>query len=660
MGEAESSRGTSFRSEVVIMAAVARVAVVSNLPQLDKLFDYLVPIEFIDRAQPGSRVKVPFGNSAKTYDGFIFELDNTSDFGGKLASIQEVVGDRPFLSKELMETLKEIALRSAGSLGEILKIAVPAHMPRSYKAHLVGVRDEKDLPEAPTSSIDEGFLASLVSVGARSAVLARPANISVDSRGISASFPYWVVLFCQVALKNLQAGKSSVLAVPDFRDHEVLIEALKFCGLGDYVCNFSQEQTKSLSYESYLRALDSVPRIVVGSRSVMLAPAHNLGVIAVFDDGDFSFSDQAAPYLNARDTALVRQSIQECALLFVSHSRSTDVQRLVETGYLKESTQIFPKPRISVSDPGFRVDSHAFRAIKVGLETGSVLIQVASKGESTALFCSTCDKKVSCHVCAGPIWVDGAGIRKCRWCNGFSPAVACECGSVEISKGRAGASRTAAELGRSFPNSKVVESTGDQRILRVSPGKNLVIATAGAEPFVEDGYRAVVILDAQTLLAKQNLRANEEAIRLWSNAVSKLANDGEAVLVGAAGSLAQKFCLWQQVEIASEELASRRELMLPPSLRLGSIAGSQALLSQLADSLAAFGKVKVLGPAPHAKTNDPGEWRLIVKYNYSDTVEVAKLLRGEAIRLSRGKSVVAASGRAVRALKIRMSDGDVV
>jgi primosomal protein N' (replication factor Y) len=144
------------------MAAVARVAVVSNLPQLDKLFDYLVPIEFIDRAQPGSRVKVPFGNSAKTYDAFIFELDNTSDFGGKLASIQEVVGDRPFLSKELMEALKEIALRSAGSLGEILKIAVPAHMPRSYKAHLVGVHDEKDLPEAPTSQIDEGFIASLV------------------------------------------------------------------------------------------------------------------------------------------------------------------------------------------------------------------------------------------------------------------------------------------------------------------------------------------------------------------------------------------------------------------------------------------------------------------------------------------------------------------
>jgi primosomal protein N' (replication factor Y) len=120
------------------------------------------------------------------------------------------------------------------------------------------------------------------------------------------------------------------------------------------------------------------------------------------------------------------------------------------------------------------------------------------------------------------------------------------------------------------------------------------------------------------------------------------------------------FCLWQQVEIASLELASRRELMLPPALRLGSIAGSQALLVELAESLMKFDKVKVLGPAPFSRTGDNAEWRLIVKYNYSDTVEVAKHLRGESIRLSRGKSVVASSGRAVRALKIRMSDGDVI
>ena len=659
MGEVESSRGTSFCSEVVIMVAVARVAVVSNLPQLDKIFDYLIPEELLDVAKVGSRVKVPFGKGSKFYDGFVVEVSSGSDFSGKLSCIQEIIGEKPSLSHELIETLQELALRSASSLGEILKLAVPTHMPRAFKSHKPNVT-EQSLPVSPSSQIEPSFIQSLISHDTRHAVLAKPTSISVVQAAEVGYFPYWVVLFCQVASSNLRNGMSSILAIPDFRDQQVLLEGLSFCGLGNCVANFSHEQTKSKSYEAYLLALDEVPRIIVGSRSVILAPAHNLGTIAIFDEGDYSFSDQSAPYLNSRDTALVRQSIQKCSLLLISHARSTDVQRLVETGYLKESTESFPRPNISVSDPGFRVDSRAFIAIKTGLATGSVLVQVASKGESTALFCSLCDKKVLCHVCAGPIWVDGGGQRKCRWCNAFSPAFACECGSTKTGRGRAGASRTAAELGRSFPNSKVVESTGENRILRVSPGKNLVISTAGAEPFVEGGYRAVVILDAQTLLLRQNLRASEEAVRLWSNAVSKLSIDGEAVLVGLSGALAQKFCLWQQLEIASEELSSRKELLLPPALRLGSIAGTHALLVELANALSSVSKVKVLGPAPHSKSNDASEWRLIVKYNYSDTVEVAKLLRGEAIRLSRGKAVVATSGRAVRALKVRMSDGDVV
>ena len=640
------------------MPAVARVAVVSNLPQLDRLFDYLIPDELHSEVHVGSRVKVPFGKSSKAFDGFVFELDGVSDYNGQLASVSEVVGTKPSLSRELIELVKELSIRSASSLGEILKLVVPPHMPRAFKRHENTL--PSSLPEHLFSIHQQALVQKLILNGSRHAVLAKPGISSGDSLENIARYPHWVQLLCSIARFNLEKGQSSILVVPDYRDLEILLDALVNQGLNDYICNYSQEQTKSQAYEAYLRALDDVPRVVIGSRSAVLAPAFNLGSIVIFDDGDHSLTDQSAPYLNARDSSLIRQSIQACSLVFVSHSRSTDVQRLVESGYLVDSSEAFPRPNVAVSEPGFRVDSHAFKAIKKGLETGSVLVQVASKGESTALFCSACDKRVSCQICSGPIWVDGAGVRKCRWCNGFSQATVCECGSSEISKGRAGASRTAAELGRSFPNSKITESTGESRTLRVSPGRNLVIATAGAEPFVEGGYQAVVLLDAQTLLSKQHLRANEEAIRLWSNAISKLATGGSAVLVGVSGSLSQMFCLWQQVEIASLELASRRELMLPPALRLGSIAGSQALLVELAESLMKFDKVKVLGPAPFSRTGDNAEWRLIVKYNYSDTVEVAKHLRGESIRLSRGKSVVASSGRAVRALKIRMSDGDVI
>lgn len=640
------------------MASVAKVAVVSSLPQLDRLFDYSIPVELVDFVQLGSRVKVPFGKSAKSLDGFVFELVDKSDFTGKLSEIIEVVGGKPSLSPALIELAKELASRSASSLGEVLKLFVPPHMPRAYKSHSdVNLDISEKNSQAQMSRINVGILTA---PGSRHAVQAKPGIGQLALEGGIQNFPHWVELLVSIAFSNQINGKSTILAVPDFRDHDLLFEALSQAGLDGHVANYSQEQTKSQVYEAYLRALDDKPRIIIGSRSVVLAPAFRLGSIVLFDDGDHSYSDQSAPYLNARDSSLIRQSIEGCSLVFVSHARSTDLQRLLETGYLQDSTEEFSRPRISVSEPGFRIDSHAFNAIKRGLEAGSVLVQVASKGESTALFCSSCDKKVSCVQCSGPVWVDHAGSRRCRWCNALSHDLACECGETKVSKGRAGATRTAAELGRSFPNAKVIESTGESRIVKIKPGKNLVIATAGAEPFVEGGYQAVVLLDAQTLLAKQFLRANEEAVRLWSNAVAKLATGGEAVLVGVSGALAQRFCLWQQAEIAAAELAARRELMLPPALRLGSISGPQALLVDLAQSLKGFNKVKLVGPAPHSTTGETSEWRLIVKYNYADTVDVAKKLRSESIRLSKGKSVVASSGRAVRALKIRMSDGDVI
>lgn len=641
------------------MSRVAKVAIVSSLPQLDKLFDYEIPGHLLESISAGSRVKVPFGKGAKVFDGFVLELGTQSEFKGKLSAIQEVVGAKPSLRPELIKLIIELATRSAVAVGEILKIAVPAHMPRSEKAHKVAESSDASYFEISTD-LGAEHISSLVAQGSKHAVLAKPSLTKVVAGREEAFHPTWAVQMCLIARENLLGGRSTILAVPDFRDSHLLEVTLAFCGLGDHLANLSQEQAKSVMYEGYLRALDGVPRIIIGSRSSVLAPAHNLGSIVIFDEGDRSFTDQASPFLNTREAGLVRQSIEECSIVFLSNSRSTDVQRLVETGYLRESSPAFVKPKISVSEPGFRVDSLAFAAIRNGLAKGSVLVQVASRGESTALFCASCDERLSCLNCAGPVWVDASGQRKCRWCNSFAADRSCDCGGHVFSKGRAGSTRTASELGKSFPNAQVIESTGENRVLQVTNGSKIVISTAGAEPFVDGGYQAVILLDARILLSRQYLRASEEAIRLWANAISKMAIDGEGVLVGASGALAQKFCLWQQVEIAGSELIARRELHLPPALRLGSVAGSQELLAELASAISKRGAVTVLGPTPFQKTGNIIEWRLILKYNYSDSVEFAKFLRGEAARLTLGKTVMASSGRAVRPLMIRMNDTDVI
>ena len=69
----------------------------------------------------------------------------------------------------------------------------------------------------------------------------------------------------------------------------------------------------------------------------------------------------------------------------------------------------------------------------------------------------------------------------------------------------------------------------------VGPEPAVVVATPGAEPVAEGGYAAVVLLDTWLLLWRVDLRAEEEAVRRWSDAVGLVRPGGRALLVGDPG-----------------------------------------------------------------------------------------------------------------------------
>jgi primosomal protein N' (replication factor Y) len=206
----------------------------------------------------------------------------------------------------------------------------------------------------------------------------------------------------------------------------------------------------------------------------------------------------------------------------------------------------------------------------------------------------------------------------------------------------------------------VIESTGENRIVSTQPGRVLVVATAGAEPYVSGGYQAVVLLDAKVALARQNLRAEEDAVRTWSNAIAKGSSKAACVLVGVSGELSQLLCLWNHEKIAESELRSRAELSLPPAIRLGTLTAEQSMISELSAVLEKDTSVALVGPAPVAVSGGTPQWRLIFKYPYSESIRLAKILKVEVGRISAGKSRNASSGRSARAVTVKLNDAEVV
>nr|MDQ2959203.1 primosome assembly protein PriA [Actinomycetota bacterium] len=213
-----------------------------------------------------------------------------------------------------------------------------------------------------------------------------------------------------------------------------------------------------------------------------------------------------------------------------------------------------------------------------------------------------------------------------------------------------GAARTAEELGRAFPGVVTRTSSGDSVLAEIPAGPSVVIATPGAEPVVAGGYGAALLLDGWALLSRPDLRAAEEALRRWSNAVALVASDG-TVIVGADAALpvVQSLIRWDPAGHAERELADRQELSFPPVSRLASLTGTPAdvaellSLSQLPASAEELGSVPVTPTRPAQAEGRPEQIRSLLRVSRADGVALAEALHAAAAIRSAKKS-----GSAVR------------
>src|SRR5690606_19576796 len=145
----------------------------------------------------------------------------------------------------------------------------------------------------------------------------------------------------------------------------------------------------------------------------------------------------------------------------------------------------------------------------------------------------SCGRAVRCATCAGPVGVRSANsAASCSWCGAVHASRECaHCGSGSLQQRGYGVQRTAEDLGPAFPDVPVIVSDGERPEVEVDDRSALVIATRGAEPLAAGGYRAVLLLDGERMLARESLRVAEDCLRWWANAASLAAADAPVFLV---------------------------------------------------------------------------------------------------------------------------------
>ena len=103
---------------------IAEVIINSNVKNLNKTFDYLVPMEMEDKISIGSRVLVQFGNKKALEEVFVVGFKDKSEFEAKLKEISKVE-DKLYLSKENIELAKWMANRYFCNVSDCIKLMLP-------------------------------------------------------------------------------------------------------------------------------------------------------------------------------------------------------------------------------------------------------------------------------------------------------------------------------------------------------------------------------------------------------------------------------------------------------------------------------------------------------------------------------------------------------
>ncbi|WP_456297583.1 primosomal protein N' family DNA-binding protein, partial [Cellulomonas bogoriensis] len=110
---------------------VAVVAVDRSSPHLDRPFEYLVPAPADEAARPGCRVRVRFGH--QDLDGYLIERRDHPEHDGTLQPLRRVVSDEQVLTPTVLDLCRRVARRWAGTLPDVLRLAVPPRHARTEK-----------------------------------------------------------------------------------------------------------------------------------------------------------------------------------------------------------------------------------------------------------------------------------------------------------------------------------------------------------------------------------------------------------------------------------------------------------------------------------------------------------------------------------------------
>lgn len=350
-------------------------------------------------------------------------------------------------------------------------------------------------------------------------------------------------LYIRLADEQLKAGRSVLYLIPELALSEQLIARLKEA-FGDGLTIYHSRMTARARTEIYIKLSRSEGgEIIVGTRSAVLLPLNNLGLVIVDEEHDANFKQEdPAPRFSARDVAVWMAHNLGCKTLLGSATPSMESFYNAYTGrygyaWLGERYGSGALPRVTVSDTiksakrGERRDhigKELSDAIKEALaEKRQVMLFQNRRGFAPYIECPTCGWSARCPHCGVTLTYYKKGSRlRCNLCGHAidAPTRCPSCHEGEPLPQGFGTEKIEEVISEMFPEAKVVRLDGDvassggrmRSVIRsFESGEADILVGTGmiTKGFDFTGVKVVGVLNADNLLSRPDFRAEERTFQ---------------------------------------------------------------------------------------------------------------------------------------------------
>lgn len=358
-------------------------------------------------------------------------------------------------------------------------------------------------------------------------------------------------IYIRLAKETLRKGQNVLYLVPEIALSRQLEDRLSH-HFGDNLMTYHSGKTsvQKRTIAERIAKADNGGYIVLGTRSSLFLPHHNLGLIVVDEEHDNSYKqDSPAPYYNGRDTALMlsviqTNSVNRCDILLGSATPSLEERYNCLTGkhILVELTKRFhgsENSEIEIIDTRAERRKNGMKGnfsrklieqIQKALSNGEqVMILRSRRAWAPILQCENCGDMPKCPHCNVSLSLhksEKGDFVSCHHC-GYKAAYShkCnKCGGIYKTLG-SGTQRIEEEAKALFPTAEIARldsdisqnKTKENQIIRdFSEGRiQMLIGTQiVTKGFDFSKLTLVAVIAADTLLGMQDFRADEKAVQL--------------------------------------------------------------------------------------------------------------------------------------------------